>query len=152
MTNFELGVRAPWNECTKCNRTDIDFMGYSLRSDRWRYTEWAAWDKARFAPLWGSVNDSMTELYDHQGDVGDSFDTATPTANVAAAPEHAALVSFVRKPILPAVHGAQKPGPGAPAWALYVPRGHGAATPLAHVKPGGQVRQSGPPSALKPAS
>ena len=29
----------PWNTCTKCNRSDWDYMGFSLRNDRWRYTE-----------------------------------------------------------------------------------------------------------------
>jgi arylsulfatase A-like enzyme len=32
----------PWSTCTKCKRSEWDYMGYSLRSDRWRYTEWVS--------------------------------------------------------------------------------------------------------------
>ena len=47
-----------------------DVMGYSMRTDRWRYTEWVKKDK----------HDEVVarELYDHQSDPGE-------TANVAAA-------------------------------------------------------------------
>ena len=54
-------------------------MGYSLRSDRWRYTEWAVWNKTSFQPIWDSVTLNRTELYDHQGDLGTDFDVASPT-------------------------------------------------------------------------
>jgi arylsulfatase A-like enzyme len=47
-----------------------DVMGYSMRTDRWRYTEWVKKDKHDEAVA--------RELYDHQTDPGE-------TANVAAA-------------------------------------------------------------------
>lgn len=28
----------PWDPCTKCNRTDWDYYGYTVRGDRWRCT------------------------------------------------------------------------------------------------------------------
>jgi hypothetical protein len=52
----ELGKMVPWDECDKCDKTTnvtdpeasdkryahaIDYMGYSLREDRWRFTECA---------------------------------------------------------------------------------------------------------------
>lgn len=49
------------------------FFGYSLRTDRWRYTEWEEGEQGR-------------ELYDHENDPGE-------LANLAGKPEHAATVS-----------------------------------------------------------
>lgn len=43
----------PWDPCTQCNYSDWDYVGLSLRSDRWRYTEWVMWDKEKFLPQWG---------------------------------------------------------------------------------------------------
>ena len=48
----ELGKMVQWDECDKCDKTTkvtdpeanahaIDYMGYSLREDRWRFTEYA---------------------------------------------------------------------------------------------------------------
>ncbi len=53
-----------------------DLMGYSVRSERYRYTEWIA------RPSGDIV---ARELYDHSV-------TATPSANLAALPAHAATV------------------------------------------------------------
>lgn len=53
-------------------------MGYSMRTDRYRYTEWRAERGA------GEV--VATELYDHEADPGEN-------ANVAGRPENAALVT-----------------------------------------------------------
>lgn len=54
-------------------------MGYSLRNDRYRYTEWIQAGTKRVVGK---------ELYDHQ-------DTSTPSENLAGKPEHAALVSHL---------------------------------------------------------
>ncbi|KAA1260163.1 Choline-sulfatase [Rubripirellula obstinata] len=56
-------------------------MGYSMRTDRWRYTEWI---KASTKEV------TVRELYDHQ-------ETQTPTVNLANAPEYAGLVSRLSK-------------------------------------------------------
>jgi iduronate 2-sulfatase len=53
------------------------FFGYSLRTDRWRYTEW---DEGK----------QGTELYDHDSDPSE-------LVNVAGKPEHAALVSSLQR-------------------------------------------------------
>jgi len=34
------GPLVPWGTCHQCHEADIDVMGLSVRSDRWRYTEW----------------------------------------------------------------------------------------------------------------
>lgn len=61
-------------------------MGYSLRTDRWRYTEWG--DRGR-------------ELYDHQTDPGEN-------TNVAAQPENKALVEQLSRQLRAALPGAAK--------------------------------------------
>ena len=48
--------------------SNFDAMGYSIRSDRWRYTLWVKWDGAKLAPIWDAVVGE--ELYDHDGDDG----------------------------------------------------------------------------------
>ena len=76
-------------------------MGYSLRTERWRYTEYLAFacdvnapmeacaDAAAVAPRW-DVRIGI-ELYDHQGDECIHFDRYE-NENLAARPEHAALL------------------------------------------------------------
>ena len=63
----------PWvapsdNACTAVEDSNFDAMGYSIRSDRWRYTLWVKWDGAKLAPIWDAVVGE--ELYDHDGDDG----------------------------------------------------------------------------------
>ena len=83
----------PWNPCTKCSIHEWSHMGYSLRNDRWRYTEWVQWNKTAAAPLWGDFgNGGGRELYDHEGDYGADMDAASDVLNLASRPEHAALV------------------------------------------------------------
>lgn len=59
------------NKCEFVERSEIPFMGYSLRVDAWRYTEWATWDGARLRPDWTKL--AGTELYAHE-----AGDTAAP--------------------------------------------------------------------------
>eukprot|EP00041_Stephanoeca_diplocostata_P018444 m.386481 g.386481 ORF g.386481 m.386481 type:complete len:516 (-) comp21014_c2_seq15:267-1814(-) len=69
--NWKNNVDAPWtpwtgaDACPFVNRSRIMYMGYSIRTNDWRYTEWVAWDGAKLGPLWNAVN--ATELYDHRG-------------------------------------------------------------------------------------
>eukprot|EP00051_Salpingoeca_urceolata_P007397 m.97450 g.97450 ORF g.97450 m.97450 type:complete len:530 (-) comp15222_c0_seq5:52-1641(-) len=62
----------PWDPCTECERDEIDFMGFSVRSDKWRYTEWVHWNHTAMQPHWGDVEG--VELYSHENDQGDDFD------------------------------------------------------------------------------
>ena len=91
----ELQRRVPWGTCTKCNKHAIDYMGYSIRSDRWRLTEWVAWDGATLRPEWGNTTAEFAdiELYDHAGDFGADFDKATAKVNLAKESAYAAVVA-----------------------------------------------------------
>ena len=43
-----------------------EYMGYSLKTDRYRYTEWQKFDQTKFRPKW--TNTHRVELYDHKID------------------------------------------------------------------------------------
>ena len=60
-------------------------MGYSMRTDRYRFTRWGA---------------QGTELYDHQNDAGE-------TINIAGRAENAALVAMLEKQLVAAIPGAK---------------------------------------------
>mmetsp|Transcript_96 Transcript_96/g.294 ORF Transcript_96/g.294 Transcript_96/m.294 type:complete len:210 (-) Transcript_96:63-692(-) len=66
---------APFDVCMECFPTGsdaADFMGYSVRSADWRYTEWYRWNKTVGAPSWSEL--FASELYDHRDDYGNNFD------------------------------------------------------------------------------
>ena len=64
--------RNPWNDpCTGTTPNLFQYMGYSLRTPRWRYTEWRVWNG--LVADWSASGLNATELYDHAGD-----DTAAP--------------------------------------------------------------------------
>lgn len=69
-------VKEPWTDTTSCIRTDrhkFTVMGYSVRTDEWRYTVWLPWDGVR---LQGNFDSSPVgvELYSHEGDTDFDFD------------------------------------------------------------------------------
>ena len=70
-------------------------MGYSVRTDRFRYTEWQ--ERATGQVL-------AAELYDHQADPRE-------TKNVAAAPEHAGAVKELSQTLQKGWRGALPPPP-----------------------------------------
>lgn len=49
-----------WNE-----HNDQTYMGYSLRTDEWRYTLWVSWSSSKYAPKWDEPFGGE-ELYDHR--------------------------------------------------------------------------------------
>lgn len=84
----------PWdypsdNACTGVASDEFAAMGYSIRSDRWRYTLWLAWDGEQLdKESWDAVHGE--ELYDHLGDDGrdtDKFDNV----NLGCGAEYAAI-------------------------------------------------------------
>jgi arylsulfatase A-like enzyme len=83
------------------------FFGYSLRTERWRYTEWDEGKEGR-------------ELYDHESDAGE-------LVNLAGKPEHAATVEELGKILREAVKGTfpkngQTPEVGEVPWSpMLVP-------------------------------
>jgi hypothetical protein len=66
------------NSCLEVENTDFTWMGYTMRTDRWRYTEWVAWNGSTLSPCadgsgasgvpctWNTLR--AAELYDHEGD------------------------------------------------------------------------------------
>merc|ERR1712012_419416 len=52
--------------CTSVEKENIAYMGYSIRTAEWRYTEWAKWDGATLQPDWTRI--AGIELYDHRND------------------------------------------------------------------------------------
>jgi hypothetical protein len=71
-----LRRRCATPESTRCLRAGLDtrrrYMGYSVRTPTWRYTEFAQWDGHKLCPIWNaSVPCVYSELYDHA--TGESF-------------------------------------------------------------------------------
>lgn len=54
---------------------DIKIMGYSIRTARYRYTAWIAFNHTTFSPNWSEV--TGTELYDYSIDPYENFNLAT---------------------------------------------------------------------------
>ena len=69
------------DSCKQTNRTEIGYMGYSMRTDRYRYTEWVKWNGTDLKPEWS--NQIGVELYDHQNDDEADFD-AFENENIAS--------------------------------------------------------------------
>jgi len=59
-------------QCNKVPAKDFNFMGYSIRSKRWRYTVWYRWIGNILSSDWDG--DFADELYDHKGDDSTDFD------------------------------------------------------------------------------
>jgi len=56
------------NSCLFVEKQEFTWMGYTMRTDRYRYTEWVRWNGTSLAPIWGELK--AAELYDHDGDDG----------------------------------------------------------------------------------
>lgn len=86
------------DSCTMTPRDQLDWMGYSLRNDEWRFTVWVAWDSATLQPRWDLVN--ATELYSHTvvagGPSDQSFD-AWENVNEVENPRYATVVTKLSK-------------------------------------------------------
>ena len=49
-------------------------MGYSVRSQTYRYTEWVRFNRRSFKPVWREL--AAAELYDHSVDPGEDVNVA----------------------------------------------------------------------------
>ena len=86
-------------------RNETQLMGYTIRTDEWRYTAWFRFDNRTEQPgnRYGKVllNSSLgTELYDHRGDTSMWLDFPGENVNVVEDPEHAGLVSSLHQRLL----------------------------------------------------
>ena len=81
--------------CSGVDKHLFAYMGFSIRTADFRYTEWAAWDGAALAPLWNVS--AGVELYDHTADppesAKDSFERFENLNVAAAQPATAAKLS-----------------------------------------------------------
>ena len=100
------------NDCLLVERASIPFLGVSLRTDGYRYTEWlpTAWDGAsqQLRPRFDAAPVGV-ELYNHTGDNGTDFDGPFEHINCAELPAYAAeraALSALMRQIYPAAAGA----------------------------------------------
>ena len=98
--NFYVNHSYPdWylNDCNDVPRTLFTHMGYSLRSDQWRFTAWFTWNGTSLEP----IAPVAMELYDHRDDTGScqapsAFDDFE-NINLASDPRHLGLMAaFMR--------------------------------------------------------
>merc|ERR1712014_84820 len=65
--------------CAGVDKADFAYMGYSVRTSRWRYTEWAKWNGQKLKPDWSDVagvapNDSKASFEQFENkNVADDF-------------------------------------------------------------------------------
>ena len=82
-------------------RTDIEAMGYSVRGEGARYTEWRTWSGAALEADWSAAGLLGAELYPHTNDPvlnmsdWDSSENANEAANEAYAPLRAELAQVL---------------------------------------------------------
>eukprot|EP00040_Diaphanoeca_grandis_P039908 m.260558 g.260558 ORF g.260558 m.260558 type:complete len:515 (+) comp40127_c0_seq1:20-1564(+) len=69
--NWKNGVNHSWSPwlvadaCPDVPRQLIGYMGYTIRVESWRYTQWVRWNGTLLMPSWNET--VATELYDHRG-------------------------------------------------------------------------------------
>lgn len=88
------------NNCEGVPSHNITYMGYTVRTETFRYTEWLRWDGGQCKAIWPSLSDAdptMRELYSHEGQHSypldfDSFENV----NLALDPKHASAVASHR--------------------------------------------------------
>ena len=78
----------PQHNSDQCRLEDIKFMGYSMRTDQYRYTEWVEFNPHNFSVNW--TNLYARELYLHSADSEENY-------NVGNDSQYASLVSKLSK-------------------------------------------------------
>ena len=84
------GQRWQNNWCEKTDKTQFRYMGLSVRTDTWRYTEWRRWNGTALAPQF-DIPALGVELYDHTSDAGDNFDSFEVRNEAADLNRHAVV-------------------------------------------------------------
>ncbi|GIX89038.1 iduronate 2-sulfatase [Caerostris extrusa] len=92
---------SPRNDSDQPALKDIKYMGYSIRTARFRYTEWVKFDKQHFKPDWPVI--ISRELYDHKYDNSEMN-------NVSDNDEYANMVIELSKKIKKGWRHAMPPG------------------------------------------
>jgi iduronate 2-sulfatase len=81
-----------FNAAHHVERSNFTHMGYTVRTDQWRYTEWRAWNGTTLTPMWDAL--FASELYDHRNEVHypTNFD-AGEAVNLAGQSDYADVVA-----------------------------------------------------------
>lgn len=90
-------------DCQNIDRTLFDYMGYSIRTKEWRYTEWRRWKGQELVADWEAPPHAV-ELYDHrQDEQAEPFGTETrnDAGYKAVAKEQAQLAAILRGKFCP---------------------------------------------------
>lgn len=81
------------NNCEGVPATNISFMGYTVRSSEFRYTEWRKWLPTCVAD-WTDLGRVGVELYSHEGQPGFPLDfDAWENENIASSPDVAKVIA-----------------------------------------------------------
>ena len=74
-----------FNDCDDVRREDFTHMGYSIRTERYRFTRWYPWNGTTLRPVWAAdfAVGNTDELYDHDGDDGSTFGGQHEASNLA---------------------------------------------------------------------
>lgn len=97
---------------TGLNSTDFNFMGYSVRTDEWRYTAWVPWDRHTESVAWSAFTaKGASELFALANDTGRDFDFAGYSKNVAGEAQYAPVVTELHQMLVSAV-STWNPGAG----------------------------------------
>ena len=90
------------NNCEPVAARNISYMGYTVRTAAFRYTEWLEWDGARCVGVWAAAPaPGLVELYDHRGQAPfpldlDRYENENVAADPALAAERAAHRALLR--------------------------------------------------------
>jgi len=140
-------AKNPWNNpCTQESPSNFQYMGYSLRTPRWRYTEWRRW--TGLIADWSPAGLNATELYDHLGDTtGSGFDDFE---NVNVAVNYSLVVAQLSRALrLVAVTSDDYPAECLPdQWDTIAPTPQPSTAPLAGAptKPSRKTHAPTPPT------
>ena len=86
-----------WN---KFHRNATKLMGYTIRTDEWRYTAWFEFSDVAIRPLTDGYHSLGRELYDHRGDTGLWIDWPGENVNLVDRSELATIVNALHAAIL----------------------------------------------------
>merc|ERR1712086_374551 len=85
-------------DCQDVPRDSFDLMGYSMRTTKWRFTEWRVWDGGTLRARW-DIPPTASELYAH---AVDEVPFAGEDENIIHDPNVASEVVFLRAQLLEA--------------------------------------------------
>jgi hypothetical protein len=89
-----------WNECDKDNVSPdvISAMGYSMRTNDYRYTAWIRMDAETMKPMW-DLPPLEEDLFDHRNETLADF-THQETSNIAKRPGNDQIVQAFREKLM----------------------------------------------------